>query len=387
MKIKITAQPNIAEALGNVTFEVWAEGRDENGNDVVATPTNTSKLEITGAATATIASASASTSIILDGANSEILSFTTTVKDGTYDLTWVKVTLDSAVAALDWQSMTLEVDGSSVGSKTYTGQDYIIIDNLNEPLAAWKHTFTVKANANVDNAGSATVSVKKVSLNWDEANGKTMSVKKLIVKAYPVISATTSSPTLTLKISNPVDNNEDFEIVGFEVDGNITYASFDGTTISDVTAMNTEIAAKELSLSDGDEVELVIDAAKNTTVKVTGIAIKIDGKVIVINSDYTTVGKWSNFRVSGGDNGSTNSGAVASFLTIAWADEVDVGDTIQLTAKIDNATVAASWKSSDTTKATVSGTWLVEWVAGGTAKITATVNGSSISKTITVNVP
>jgi hypothetical protein len=129
-----------------------------------------------------------------------------------------------------------------------------------------------------------------------------MSVKKLIAKAFPLISASASSPTLTLKISNPVDNNEDFEIVGFEVDGKITYASFDGKTINSIADMNEEIADKAISLSDGDEVELVLDAAKNTTVKVTAIAIKIDNKVVVINSDYTNVGKWSNFRVSGGDN-------------------------------------------------------------------------------------
>jgi hypothetical protein len=160
MKIKITAQPNIATATGSVTFEVGAVGFDENGNDVVATSTNSAKLEVTGAATATIASASASTSVILDGANAELLSFTTTVKDGSYDLTGVEISLTSPVAALSGQSITLEIDGSSVGSKTYNGTtNSFNLNDLNESLAAGKHTFTIKANANVDNAGSAVVDI------------------------------------------------------------------------------------------------------------------------------------------------------------------------------------------------------------------------------------
>jgi len=83
-------------------------------------------------------------------------------------------------------------------------------------LAVGKHTFVVEANANVDRAGQAIVDVKSVQLNNDTP--KTMSVKKLITKAYPVISASKSTPTLTLTISNQEDNNEDFEIVGFDID-------------------------------------------------------------------------------------------------------------------------------------------------------------------------
>jgi len=149
MKIKITAQGNISSVY-NITYSVRAEGSDENGNDVVATPTTAAKFEVTAGATATVASSSSSSTVILDGANTELLTFTTTVKDGSYDLRKVTIKLNdnSQTASLVGQSLTLEIDGSAAGSSTYNGEDMIISD-LNESLAVGKHTMVVKANANV----------------------------------------------------------------------------------------------------------------------------------------------------------------------------------------------------------------------------------------------
>jgi uncharacterized repeat protein (TIGR02543 family) len=141
-------------------------------------------------------------------------------------------------------------------------------------------------------------------LNDDTTTAKTMSVKKLISKAYPVISASTKDTDLTLTISNPEDNNEDFEIVGFKVTGTVTSASFNDSTITSIANMNDEIEAKKLSLADGDKTELILAAGINSTVQVTAITIRIDGNEVTIDSDYTNVGKWSTFKVSAGDKGS-----------------------------------------------------------------------------------
>ena len=302
MKIKITAQPNIESATGSVTFQVGAEGSDENGNDVVATPTTAAKLEVTATSSATVASSSSSSTVILDGANTELVTFTATVKDGSYDLNTVTIELDTWATTLANQSLTLEIDGQSVGSSIYDGSTGMVIDGLNESLAVGKHTLVVKANANVGDTGSSLVDIKSVQLNNDSA--KTMSVKKLIAKAFPVISAKTSDTDLTLTISNPEDNNEDFEIVGFKVTGKVTSASFNDSTITSITGMNAEIAAKQLSLADGDKTELVLSAGKSSTVQVTSIVIKVDNQTFEISSDYTNVGKWSTFKVSAGDKGS-----------------------------------------------------------------------------------
>ena len=119
-----------------------------------------------------------------------------------------------------------------------------------------------------------------------------------------VISASTSSTDLTLKITNPEDNNEDFEIVGFKVSGKVTSASFNDSTITNLSGLNEEIATKQVSLADGDSTELVLAAGYRQTVQVTSIFIKVDWQTFEINSDYTNVGKWSSFKVSAGDNGS-----------------------------------------------------------------------------------
>jgi hypothetical protein len=148
-------------------------------------------------------------------------------------------------------------------------------------------------------------------LNNDTA--KTLSVKKLIAKAYPVISATTKDADLTLKIENPKDNNEDFEIVGFTVDGVVTSASFNDSSVasSELANLNTIINNKQVSLADGDSTELVLSAKKNGTVQVTAIIIRIGNNCVEITSDYTNVGKWTNFKVSAGDKGSDGTTTVA----------------------------------------------------------------------------
>jgi hypothetical protein len=77
---------------------------------------------------------------------------------------------------------------------------------------------------------------------------KTMNVNKLIAKAYPVISSKVNDTDLVLTIENPTDNNEDFEIVGFTVKGNLASASFNESPIKDVTKLNEEIKSRQVSL-------------------------------------------------------------------------------------------------------------------------------------------
>jgi hypothetical protein len=93
MKVKITAQPNIIDLTGSITFGVSAAGTDANGNPVRASKVNAAKLEITNEASASIANSAASSTVVKDGSNAELLAFSATVKDGSYNLTAVKVAL------------------------------------------------------------------------------------------------------------------------------------------------------------------------------------------------------------------------------------------------------------------------------------------------------
>ena len=384
------------KTTGNVTFSVGAEGSDENGNDVIATPTTSSKLEIVDNSAATIASSSSSSTVILDGANTELATFSVTVKDGSYDLRNVDLELTWAATTLNKQSLSLEIDGSPVGSTIYTGSDHMYINDLNESLAVGKHTFVIKVNANVGDTGSALVEIKSVSLNGETP--KTMKVKKLIAKAYPVISSKVNDTDLVLTIENPADNNESFEIVGFTVKGSLASASFNESPITDVTKLNDEIKSRQVSLGDGDKTELVLQAAKNSTVQVNGISIRIDGKIVDITSDYTNVGKWTSFKVTVGDKGSTGSKAddattqqfTVTFNSNGWTDvpsqTVDSGDKATApTAPTlagyafggwfkDNNTFANAWTfTTDVVKAAT--TLYAKW----TYTVTYNANGQKLS--------
>jgi hypothetical protein len=86
MKIMIKAQPNMS-TTGYVDYTVSASGTDFNGNSVAATSVAASRLEVTDSASVTVASSNTDSTVIRDGSNAEILSFTATAKDGSYDLT------------------------------------------------------------------------------------------------------------------------------------------------------------------------------------------------------------------------------------------------------------------------------------------------------------
>jgi hypothetical protein len=90
MKIMIKAQPNMS-TTGYVDYTVSASGTDFNGNSVAATSVAASRLEVTDSASVTVASSNTDSTVIRDGSNAEILSFTATAKDGSYDLTSLTV--------------------------------------------------------------------------------------------------------------------------------------------------------------------------------------------------------------------------------------------------------------------------------------------------------
>ncbi|MBQ9553954.1 hypothetical protein IJU97_03200 [bacterium] len=92
MKIKITAQPNVANCTGYVDFKVYAEGSDENGNTTNASKVSAARLQVTEAASMTVANSNATSTVERAGNSAELVSFSTTVKDGSYNLTSLKFT-------------------------------------------------------------------------------------------------------------------------------------------------------------------------------------------------------------------------------------------------------------------------------------------------------
>ena len=303
MKIKIAAQPNMA-TTGYIDFTVSAKGTDAQGNDVEATSVAASRLQITESATVTVASSNTDSSVIKDGSNAEILSFTATAKDGSFDLNKLVVTGTFNTDMM--KNVTLAIDGTdvdSISASNWITATALTFNGLNETLKEGKHTFTLKANvtAGSNNSNSRLV-VESVALNGGKSN--TLNVNKLVANSYPTISSSTSSNDLILKIENPKDSEDDIEILGFLVDGDVVNASIKDSSITLANgSLKEKIVAKNVSIAAGESAEFRIQAAKSATVTVKGIIIKEDGQELVINSDYTNVGKWSSFKVTAnGDN-------------------------------------------------------------------------------------
>ena len=318
MKIMIKAQPNMG-TTGYIDFTVGAKGTDSNGNDVAATSVSASRLEITESATVTIASSNSESSVIRDGSNAEILSFTATAKDGSFDVNNLEIAWKGFGML---KNATLAIDGTDVDSTNAIVDTKITFDGLNETLKEGKHTFTVKANVSAkDTTSQSKLTVDSVKVN---KTTKELNISKLVANSFPVITSSTSSNDLILTISNPSDSEDDIEILGFLVDGDVLNASIKDSSInlSNGTSLRTLIEAKNISIAAGEKVEFRMQAAKSATVQVKGIIIREDKQVLAINSDYTNVGKWSNFKVTA--NGDQDA---KSFYRLTSVTTVDAEDT------------------------------------------------------------
>jgi hypothetical protein len=228
MKIMIKAQPNMS-TTGHIEYMVSASGTDSNGNDVAATEVSASKLQVTESATVTIASSNSDSTVIRDGSNAEILSFTATAKDGSFDLNELVITGTNLNMI---KNATLSIDGTDVDSTNNidAGGATIKFLGLNETLKEGKHTFAIKANVTAKTTTTdSKLVIAEVGLN---KTVKALGLSKLIANAYPTISASTSSSDLILKIENPKDSEDDIEILGFLVDGEVIMASLKDTSLN-----------------------------------------------------------------------------------------------------------------------------------------------------------
>ena len=348
MKIKIAAQPNIA-TLGYVDYMVSAKGTDAQGNDVEATQVSASRLQITDAASLTIASSSSESSVIRDGSNTEVLSFTTTVKDGTADLNEVKV---EGTGFDMLTNVTLSIDGTDVDSvskaKTAGAAGIaadgksILFSALNETLKEWKHTFVLKSNvtAGIENDDSL-LQIGKVTINDVTKDAKDLNINKLIAKSYPTISSKKDGDDLVLTISNPKDSDDDVEILGFLVDWDIVSMSIKWTSLTLTNgSLSKIIKEKNVSIApDGQPVEFRLQAAKSSTATVKGIIIRADGQTLIINNDYTNVGSWANFKVTAsGDQ------LPAKYFTLTSSD-IDTTIAAKNSVAVNNITATNAWST------------------------------------------
>ncbi len=401
MKIKIVAQPNVSKAGWEFTFKVQAKGTDSSSNDVESSSTNTAKLSITNSASATIANSSAKSEVVRDGSNAQLLSFTATVKDGSYNLQTVDLAFTDTVSANNLSNVTLEIDWRSIDTVDLANPVHFV---TNETLSAGKHTFTFKGNLNVDTTAWATnlIKINSVTLNadnsqdWDADKAATnnFSVTKLVANAYPTISAKTSSDDLILTISNPKDSEDDIVVRGLGLNGKVVTASLNEKLLT-VAGGVIDWSNVAESIAPGDSIEFRVQADAGETVQVNSITIDVDKQEnLEINSNYTNIGTWTSFKVVSSKDKPATVG-VSSVTLNKTSLTLGAGDTYQLEATVSpsNATnKSVAWSiAGDDDKVTVSNSGLITVTAGAVndAKYTVTAKADGDIKatcTITLSI-
>ena len=195
----------------------------------------------------------------------------------------------------------------------------MLFNNINETLAIGTHTIAIKANLNADDMDVVTVSKVLMNPGENTESEKDFSVTKLVSKAFPVLSASTSSNDLILKIENPKndDDSENIDILGFNINGRVVTATFDNKNIdfTNLITLNNNIKKKGVSLAPGDKTELRLQADKSSTVQVKGIVVKVNNEVYVIDDTYTNIGTWSSFKVTANGDNTTDDGKAVSYLS------------------------------------------------------------------------
>jgi hypothetical protein len=242
------------------------------------------------------------------------------------------------------KNVTLAIDGTDIDSVSNANglTSPISFTSLNETLKEGKHTFTLKANVNAGtDTASSKIVINNVQLNGGKLN--TLNVSKLVANSYPTISSSTSSNDLILKIENPKDSEDDIEILGFLVDGDVVNASIKDSSITLANgSLKSLITAKNVSIAAGENVEFRIQAAKSATVQVKGIIIREDGQTLVIDSNYTNVGKWSSFKVTAsGDQ------LPAKYFTLTSSDSDTTIAAKGTDYVVSNAAATNSWDATN----------------------------------------
>ena len=320
MRIKITAQPLINKFTGSITFKVGAEGTDSQGNNAKASAASAVTLSITESASINIANSVATSTVEKAGATSELVRFTSTVKNGSLtlssmviNLTWDDAANAIFVAGDNAKEVYAEFDGKRIDGKVTTrvaNNTWVItFANLNETLEAGTHEFVVKTDINADN-GPVKLTIGSVSVNGITPATQ-LNVAKMFGKAYPKLSLVKSDSTnneITIKIENPKDSDEDLTIEKITVSEawSIATISLNNQTINPTWNENTATLDKTVTLSAGQSTELRLqvknpegaDPAISGIAQLKWVGVRIDSNPYSITDDYTNVATWADLKIT-----------------------------------------------------------------------------------------
>ena len=293
-KFRIDATPTMTQT-GDFVFDVVAKGTDTNGNTATTAAVKTVKLSVVESSNVSVANANAVSQVVNEGSNAELTKFTLSARNGSINLTGLKLNYSGSVAALNGQSVTVEVNGNSyTATSTAAGVEFT---GLNVTLNEGNHNVVFTTNINTDgqpNGVSVEVASAEVKGDFPTVT-KAINSKYLFVKAFPKLSVVSAKDNqLVVKIENVSD--DDITISGFTaVNADPTSITLNGQSVT-----NPIPVGKQVTLAKGQSTELKMNITAAGTLKLTGLTYQVvDGATYnyTVNDNYTNIATWGTLQV------------------------------------------------------------------------------------------
>ena len=249
-KFRIEATPTMTQT-GDFVFDVVAKGTDANGNTATTAAVKTVKLSVVESSNVSVANANAVSQVVSEGSNAELTKFTLSARNGSINLTGLKLTYASAVTALNGQSVTVEVNGNSyTATSTAAGVEFT---GLNVTLNEGNHNVVFSTNINTDGqTNGVPVEVASAEVKGDFPTvTKAINSKYLFVKAFPKLSVVSAKDNqLVVKIENVSD--DDITITDYvAVNADPTSTTLNGQSVTSPIPVG-----KQVTLAKGQSTEL-----------------------------------------------------------------------------------------------------------------------------------
>ena len=249
-KFRIEATPTMTQT-GDFVFDVVAKGTDTNGNTATTAAVKTVKLSVVESSNVSVANANAVSQVVNEGSNAELTKFTLSARNGSINLTGLKLNYSGSVAALNGQSVTVEVNGNSyTATSTAAGVEFT---GLNVTLNEGNHNVVFTTNINTDGqTNGVAVEVASAEVRGDFPTvTKAINSKYLFVKAFPKLSVVSAKDNqLVVKIENVSD--DDITITDYvAVNADPTSTTLNGQSVTSPIPVG-----KQVTLAKGQSTEL-----------------------------------------------------------------------------------------------------------------------------------
>ena len=294
----------VMESEWTLWFDVIAKWTGPNWESVQSSAASTANITYSNPEV-TIANSSPTSTVEIWGSNSELLTFTMTVKNGAYDLRDISIDLNTPITWL-WE-YSVVVDHDELWVYTYEWWSSLNIPNIDQTLDVWKHTVVIKWNVVLSDVASTLAEFNKVTLN--NTLEQNLHIKKLFVEAYLIFSLIQRQDNeMRIKITNPSFMDEDITISGF---------AFNDSAAIKTLSLNDQIldpaasewngndyvitGSKQVTLVAGDSTELrfeVGNTSSHTTAQLNGVIVNINWRDVVFTNEYTNLAKWADLKIT-----------------------------------------------------------------------------------------